>query len=232
MRISILGGTGDLGRGLALRWARFHDIIIGSRNEKKARAFADDYRQEAERYYRDEMNGSIEGYDNLQATKVSEVVVFSVPYEDLVNFTRSLRPFITGDKIIISPIVPLDRDDKCYKYVPYAMSDPSDPSSMIDASAAEVISLESGSDRIVSTFHTMPAKKLCDLNLSLDCDALMASDEIEAVGRVSGLISQIPNLRPIYAGPLEVSRLLEALTPLLLNLRFFNKIKEPSIKIV
>jgi len=232
MRIAILGGTGDLGRGLALRWARFHDIIIGSRNKNKAKVFADEYRQEAESYYGDEMKGNILGYDNFQAAKVSEVVVFSVPHEDLINFTRSLKPFITGDKIIISPVVPLDKDDKCFKYVPYVMKNPINPSLIINASAAEVISFELGSNRIVSTFHTMPAKKLCELDLSLDCDALMASDDIEVVDKVSDLVSQIPNLRPIYAGPLEVSRQLEEITVLLLNLRSYNKIKEPSIKIV
>ncbi|MEM3078040.1 MAG: hypothetical protein QXR38_00890, partial [Nitrososphaerales archaeon] len=65
-----------------------------------------------------------------------------------------------------------------------------------------------------------------------DCNALMASDDVKAVKLVSDLISQIPNLRPIYAGPLEVSRLLEALTPILMNLICHNNIKEPSIKIV
>ncbi|MCP8308233.1 MAG: NADPH-dependent F420 reductase [archaeon] len=231
MRIAILGGTGDFGRGLALRWARFHDMIIGSRDENKAKAFAEDYRKEAEKHYRDEMKGSIVGYDNFQAAKISEIIVFSVPHEDLINFTRSLKPFITNDKIIISPIVPLNRDDKCYKYVPYTISETL-KKSIVYASAAEVISFELGSKRIVSTFHTMPAKKLCNLKLSLDCDALMASDDIEAVDKVSDLISQIPNLRPIYAGPLDVSRLLEALTALLMNLRHYSKIKEPSIKIV
>ncbi len=232
MRIAILGGTGDFGRGLALRWARFHDIIVGSRDEKKAKAFAEDYRKVAKRHYGDEMKGSILGYDNFQAAKISEIIVFSVPYEDLINFTRYLKPFITSDKIMISPIVPLNKDEKGYKYTPYPISDPLNSSSIIYASAAEVISFELGSKRIVSTFHTMPAKKLCDLSLSLDCDALMASDDIEAVDKVSDLISQIPNLRSIYVGPLEVSRLLEALTPLLMNLRHYHKIRDPSIKIV
>ncbi|MGB9659958.1 MAG: NADPH-dependent F420 reductase [Nitrososphaerales archaeon] len=232
MKIAILGGTGDLGKGLALRWAKFHDIIIGSRDENRAKAFAEDYRKVAKKRYGDEMEGSIVGYDNFQAMKDSEVIVLSIPHEGLIDFIRSLRPFITSDKIIISPVVPLNKDEKCYKYVPFAINDPQSPSSIIQASAAEVISFEFGSKRIVSTFHTMPAKKLCNLNLDLDCDALMASDDVKAVKLVSDLISQIPNLRPIYAGPLEVSRLLEALTPILMNLICYNNIKEPSIKIV
>ncbi|MGQ9468815.1 MAG: NADPH-dependent F420 reductase [Nitrososphaerales archaeon] len=232
MRIAILGGTGDLGKGLALRWARFHDIIIGSRDENKAKAFAEDYREIAKKHYRDEMKGSIAGYDNFQAAKVSEVIVFSVPHEDLIKFARSLKPFINSDRIIISPIVPLYKDDKCFKYIPYTINEKL-KSSVVNASAAEVISFELGSKRIVSTFHTMPAKKLCNLDLSLDCDALMASDDNEAVKLVSELISQIPNLRPIYVGPLEASRLLEALTPLLMNLKHYNRwIRDPSIKIV
>lgn len=233
MIISVLGGTGDLGRGLSLRWAKFHDVIVGSRDEKRAKAFANEYSELAKKYYGDKMKGSIIGYENSQAMKVSEVIVLSIPHEGLIDFIRSLKPFIDSDKIIISPVVPFYKDEKCYKHVPFTISDPKNPSSIIQASAAEVISFELESKRIVSTFHTMPAKKLCDLNLKIDCDALIASDDFEAVKLVSELISQIPNLRPIYTGPLEVSRLLEALTPILMNISLCHKdIKEPSIKIV
>ncbi|MEM3584488.1 MAG: NADPH-dependent F420 reductase [Nitrososphaerales archaeon] len=233
MKIAILGGTGNLGRGLALRWAKSHDVIIGSRDEKKAKEFANDYSKVAKKYYKDEMKGSIIGYNNFNAMKASEVAVLSIPHEVLIDFIQFLKPFVTSDKIIISPVVPFDKDGECYKYMPFTIKDPQNPSLIIEASAAEVISLELGLKRIVSTFHTMPAKKLCNLSLNLDCDALIASDDIEAVKLISELISQIPNLRPIYAGPLKVSRLLEALTPLLMNLSLCHKnIKEPSIKIV
>ncbi|MEM3382513.1 MAG: NADPH-dependent F420 reductase [Nitrososphaerales archaeon] len=233
MKIAILGGTGVFGRGLALRWSKFHEVIIGSRDKKRAEEFANNYSRVAKKYYGNEMKGEIIGHDNLSATEASEVVVLSIPHERLIGFIRSLKPFITIDKIIISPVVPFDKDEKCYKYVPFTISDPQNPSSIIQVSAAEVISLELGSRRIVSTFHTMPARKLCNLGLKLDCDALIASNDVEAVKIVSELISQIPNLRPVYAGSLEVSRLLESLTPLLMNLSLCHKnIKEPSIKIV
>jgi len=232
MKIAILGGTGDLGKGLALRWAKFHDMVIGSRDENRAKAFARNYSKVAKKHYGDDMKGSIVGYDNFQATKASEVIVLSIPHEGLIDFVRSLKPFITNDKIIISPVVPLNKDNECYKYMPFHINDPQNPSSIIQASAAEAISFELRSKKVVSTFHTIPAKKLCDLSLSINCDALIASDDNEAMKLISKLILQIPNLRPIYTGPLVVSRLLEALTPLLMNIMYQNNIEEPSIKIV
>jgi hypothetical protein len=231
MKIAILGGTGDFGRGLALRWARLHNVAIGSRDENRAKKFAEDYKQAAEMHYRDEMEGSITGYENLEAARISEVLVLSVPHEDLIKFARLLKPFV-NDKIVISPVVPMYKGDTSFCYSPYLVSKPSNDSPKSYISAAEVVSFELKSKHVVSTFHTLPAKRLCDLTMNPDCDALMAGDDNEAIRLVSKLISQIPDLRPIYAGPLEVSRLLEALTPMLMNLKLYNKIRDPSIKIV
>ncbi|MCP8304932.1 MAG: NADPH-dependent F420 reductase [archaeon] len=230
MKIAILGGTGDFGGGLALRWASSHDIVIGSRDKERAKAFAEEYKRVAERYYGKEMKGSIMGDENFQAAKVSEVVVFSVPYKNLINFTRSIRPFITRDKIVVSPIVPLDKDDESFSYAPYLLN--GSLNSPRYASAAEVISFELKSKRIVAAFHTLPAKKLCRLELDLDYDVVMTGDDAGAIKQISELVSQIPNLRPIYAGPLKTSKLLESLTPMLLNVKLYNKMGELSIKIV
>ncbi|MCP8312127.1 MAG: NADPH-dependent F420 reductase [Candidatus Methylarchaceae archaeon HK02M1] len=230
MKIAILGGTGDFGGGLALRWASSHNIVIGSRDEERAKAFAEKYKRVAERLYGKEMEGSIIGDENFQAAKVSEIVVFSVPYKNLIKFTRSIRPFITRDKIVVSPVVPIDKDGESFSYAPYLLSGSSN--SPRYASAAEVISFELKSKRIVAAFHTLPAKKLCRLEVDLDYDVIMAGDDTEAIKQVSKLVSQISNLRPIYAGPLKTSKLLESLTPMLLNVRLYNKMGDLSVKIV
>jgi len=230
MKIAILGGTGDFGKGLALRWVRYHDIFIGSRDEERAKAFAKEYNRVAKRHYQNEMKGYITGNDNFQAAKVSSIVVFSVPYHHLRKFTQSIKPIITSDKIIVSPIVPIDKDGEYFNYSPYVMNDILNSPKY--ASAAEVISFELKSKRIVAAFHTIPAKKLCKLNLDLDYDVIMTGDDVKAIKRISELISQIPNLRPIYAGPLKTSKLLESITPMLLNVRLYNKMGELSVKIV
>ena len=230
MRIAILGGTGDFGRGLALRWAIYHDIIIGSRDRDRAKAFGEKYRQIAEKYYDKKMEGTLIGDDNFQAVKVSEVVIFSIPHQNLINFSRSIRPLITQDKIVVSPIVPIEKKSDCFTYNPYQLN--SSLNSPRCASAAEVISLELKTKRIVAAFHTLPAKKLCNLNLDLDYDVIMTGDDDESIKQISELVSQIPNLHPIYAGPLKTSKLLESLTPMLLNVKLYNKIGELSVKIV
>ena len=230
MKIAILGGTGDLGRGLALRWAFSHEISLGSRDKKRAKKFAEIYKQIIRRYYKNNMFGNITGDENSQVINNAEIIVFSVPFNNLIDFIRSMRQFISNDKIIISPIVPVNKDNEFFDYKPYLQNNSTKSSKFI--SAAEFISNELQTNRVVSTFHTLPAKKLCNLHLNLDYDVLMAGDDSQAITQVAQLITKIPNLRPFFAGPLKTSKLLESLTPLLLNVKLYNKCKALSIKLV
>ncbi|MEM2210624.1 MAG: NADPH-dependent F420 reductase [Nitrososphaerales archaeon] len=226
MKIAILGGTGDLGRGLVTRWAKFHDVIVGSRSEEKGKALADEYRQIAEKHFGSELKGSIQGAENTQAAKVSDVIVLTIPQEYLLGFLPTLKPVIDQNKILISPVVPMQKVNKHFVYTPYSIGEP--PRSL---SAGEAVSTILRTNRVVSAFHTVPARKLAQLELTLDYDIPLAGDDKDAIQVVSDLIRQIPNLKPLYAGPLSVSNLLESITPFLLNLSIYNKIKDPSIKV-
>ncbi|MCS7116013.1 MAG: NADPH-dependent F420 reductase [Nitrososphaerales archaeon] len=226
MKIAVLGGTGDLGRGLVTRWAKFHEVIVGSRSEEKGRSLADEYRAIAEKHFGAELKGSIQGTENTKAAKASDVVVFTIPQEYLLEFLPTVKPFIDRQKILISPVVPMRRVDKYFIYTPYLIGEPPRP-----LSAGEAISSILETDRVVSAFHSIPARKLAQLELTLDYDVPLAGDDKDAVQVVSDLIKQIPNLKPLYAGPLSTSSLLESITPFLLNLSIYNKIKDPSIRV-
>jgi NADPH-dependent F420 reductase len=85
--------------------------------------------------------------------------------------------------------------------------------------------------RIISAFHTIAAA-LQDLSRSVQCDVMICGNDMESKLRVSGLATEIKDLRPLDAGPLSASGLVESLTPILLNVARRNKIKDAGIKIV
>ncbi len=85
---------------------------------------------------------------------------------------------------------------------------------------------------VVSALHTVPASYLSNLEETQDIDVFVAGNEEAAVSTISKLICEIPNLRPLRVGPLENSRAIESMTPLLLNVATLNNLKDPSIRIV
>lgn len=218
MRIAILGGTGDLGKGLALRWSHAHEVIIGSRSAEKARRLAKEYEREAKAFWK-EVN--IRGLENESAIREAEVVVISIPHEYVSDYLGKIGPLFEEGQVIISPIVPFERRDGVFVYTPYEGG----------LSAAEFIA-QRVAGSVVSAFHTVPAKKLAKLDKVLDYDVLLASDDEEAAERVANLVSEIRDLRPLYAGPLRLSYYIEALLPVILNIGVRNGIKSPSIKVV
>ena len=83
MRIGIIGGTGGMGEGFALRWCFRHDIIVGSRERQKAEEAAESYTRLARIAYENSMTGSIIGDDNFAAAKYSDLLILSIPYEHI-----------------------------------------------------------------------------------------------------------------------------------------------------
>ncbi len=218
MKIAILGGTGDLGKGLALRWSHSHEVIVGSRSAEKARRLAEEYEREAKAFWRE---ANITGLENERAIREADVVVISIPHEHVPGYLEKVGPLFEEGQVVISPIVPFERKGDVFVYTPYEGG----------LSAAELIARKVASP-VVSAFHTVPAKKLAKLDKALDYDVLLASDDEEAAKKVAGLISEIRDLRPLYAGPLRLSYHIEALLPVILNVGMRNGIRSPSIKVV
>lgn len=215
-----------MGQGLSLRWACRHDVFIGSRKHDRAKSTAKELQDLAKSFYLGRMRGSIDGDTNSEILKRSEVVVVTLPSEAAVPTLRELKDEFRSGQIIVSVVVPMERRGKLF----YATSFASE--GMAAKSAAEVVQAFVWPCPVVSGFHTVPAACLLDIASVLDIDVFIAGDNDQAVATVSKLAQEIPNIRPLKVGPLEHSKWLEALTPLLLNTAVLNNLHDPAIRII
>jgi hypothetical protein len=223
MRIGIVGGTGGMGEGFALRWCMKHDVIVGSRDAQKAREAADNYSKAAKQAY-GSMAGSITGDDNIALGKDVDVLILSIPYEFIDDTCGRLAGKIRDDCLVVSPIVPMTRTDAGFVYIPLEQG---------KKQAAEMVADRlPPRPRVVSAFHTISEVKLKNVGLGLDTDTFICGDDPGAVGKLTGLVSEIAGLRPIYLGPLALAYQAEILTPMLLNAAKRNKMKNPGVKLI
>ncbi|MFZ2470879.1 MAG: NADPH-dependent F420 reductase [Methanothrix sp.] len=215
MKIALVGGTGDIGTGFAVRWGQTHEIIIGSRNVDKAREGAAVVMQLLGAV------GNVQGTDNASAIAAADVVVLCVPYEHLASVTTGLFDSYKS-QLVISPVVPMTYNGKFFQYNPPA-----------EGSAALMArSLLPKSVRVVSAFHTICAAALQNIGRIMKADAFICGDDAQAIDVAVNLAGEIKSLRPLSAGPLAVSPMLESLTPFLLNVARKNKIKDAGIAVV
>jgi NADPH-dependent F420 reductase len=227
LRIGIVGGTGNMGKGLALRLTKKHDIILGSRDANRAKAVAEEYYQIAKGFYGIDMQGEITGDLNEAVARSSDVVIVAVPPQSAVETAQRIKNNLRPDQVVISTVVPMEREKKLFKYKPFT-----DERQITPISGAEIIAENVQPVPVVSAFQTVPASYLADLDSILNIDVLISGDNEHALEVASQLIRDIPNLRPLRVGPLSNSRLVESITPLLLNAAILNNLKDPSIRIV
>ena len=222
MKISIIGGTGGMGEGFALRWVVNHDITIGSRDAEKAKKSAEQYMNTALSSYGNNLKGTIKGADYVSSATDSDILILSIPYESIKLTCDSISNNIGNGCIIVSPIVPMERNDVGFTYIPFEKS---------MKSAANLLAENLPGKKVVSAFHTIAEVKLKNINESLDSDTFVCGDDEDAVAKLNQLIGEIKGLRPLYLGSLSISYQAEALTPMLLNASKKNKIKHPGIKL-
>lgn len=217
MRIAILGGTGDIGEGLALRLAQKHQIYIGSREETKAKEAADGYNKLLkEKGLKDD----IKGMSNPDATKNADVVILAVRYQFAIPTLQAVAGDLDG-RIVVTPIVPMSKQKLC-AYTPPEHG----------SAAKHICSVMPPEIRTVVAFQTLPAPRLANLDDPLGFDVIVCADDEEAKKVVMGLASDLGDVRPLDGGGLEEAKLVESLTPLLINLAIKNKTKPLSIKFV
>jgi NADPH-dependent F420 reductase len=229
LKIGIVGGTGKRGKGLAVRWAMQHDVLVGSRMLDKARGVAKELEKMARGFYQAEMQGSINGRLNADAIQGSEVVVVTLPPESVTSFLVELKTCLSSKQIVVSTVVPMTTDKEVFwcKVLPTRAG-----SDVEGKSAGEMIQEIVKPASVVSAFHTVPATYLSTLDSILNIDVLIACDDAPSTAIVSNLVCDSPNLRPLNVGPLENSKCIESITPLLLNAAILNHLREPSIRIV
>jgi 8-hydroxy-5-deazaflavin:NADPH oxidoreductase len=201
--IPIVGGTGALGAGLALRWARAGaPIVLGSRSAERA--------EESAAKLREKVPGArIEGMLNEEAAKQAEIVFLTVPFraqsENLNNLREAMRP----GQILVDCTVPLAA----------AVSGKATRSLGVwqGSAAQQAQEMVPEGVTVIAALHTVGAPTLAKLDAELDEDILVCGDKKADKARVARLIELIPGLRAVNAGALEMARIVEQLTPMLIS---------------
>ena len=217
-----------MGRGLALRWAPMHEIWLGSRRIEKAERISREYESVARGFYGNRMKGSIRGAVNSDIPPIVEVVVLTLPPRHAIETVRQIKEKLTSRHVVISTIVPMTKEGKLFTYSPIVAGGKVGS----ERSAAELVADEIGGAPVTSAFQTVPASYLGDLDSVLNVDVLVSGQDERALRTVAEIIHDIPNLRALRVGPLANSRLVESITPLLLNAAILNNLRDPSIRIV
>jgi 8-hydroxy-5-deazaflavin:NADPH oxidoreductase len=207
--VCVVGGTGALGFGLALRLGRAGvPIIIGSRDEQRA--------QEAAKRASDVIP-ECAGRQNEDAVEGAKIVILSVPFRNQSETLGNLKGVLKPDQLLVDATVPL--------------------AAAVGGKATRTLGVWQGSAaqqaqemvpdgvRVVSAFHTVSAALLGDLDHELDEDVLICGDRREDKAEVAKLVDAIPGLRPVDCGPLEMARIVEQLTPLIISINVRNKVR-------
>lgn len=206
--IPVIGGTGALGSGLAKRWAASGArVIIGSRDAGRAAEVATKLAEES--------GGQIEGMANEDAAKAAEIVFLTVPFRNQSEYLTNLKHVLVPGQILVDCSVPL--------------------AAAISGKATRTIGVWQGSAAeqaqemapegvtVVSALHTVSAPGLADLSNVLDEDVPVCGDKKADKARVAELIARIEGLRPVNAGALEISRIVEQLTALMISINIRYK---------
>ena len=217
-----------MGKGLALRWALMHDVWLGSRRIEKAETVSREYESVARGFYGNRMKGSIKGVVNTDVPPLVEVVVLTLPPKHAIETVKTIKDKLTSQHVVVSVIVPMAREEKLFTYSPVVVGG----KAAYEKSAAELVAEEVGNIPVVSAFQTVPASYLRDLDSVLNVDVLVSGQDEHALQTVARMTHDIPNLRALRVGPLSTSKMVESITPLLINAAILNNLKDPSIRIV
>jgi 8-hydroxy-5-deazaflavin:NADPH oxidoreductase len=214
VKIGIVGGTGDIGEGMALRLSPVFDVIVGSREKDKAEATC---RMGTETLKQRGKACSLTGVSNQAAVDEADVVVLAIPFKHLEGTLAGLYGF--EGKIVISPVNPMEKRDY-FMFVPPQ-----------EGSAALMVKrLLPKEARICSAFNTIAANKWKALDEELSYSVPVCGDDEAAKREVMGIVNRVSKLQAFDAGPLAASSMVEALTPLLLNIARYNKMKDVGIQ--
>ncbi|MBV9715751.1 MAG: NADPH-dependent F420 reductase [Solirubrobacterales bacterium] len=209
--ICIVGGTGALGFGLALRLGLAGvPVVIGSRDAGRAE-------EAAARAAEQVAQAQFTGRENAQAVQGAEIVILSVPFRSQSETLTNLRQALTPEHLLVDATVPL--------------------AAAVSGKATRTLGVWQGSAaqqademapegvRVVSAFHTVSAALLSDLEHQLDEDVLICGDRRADKQKLAEVVDLIPGLRAVDCGPLEMARIVEQLTPLIISINVRHKVR-------
>ena len=201
--VAIIGASGALGFGLAVRLARTGvPVMIGSRDSDRAA-------EAVQHALAIVPEGSFTGCENAEAARAAEAIVLSVPFRNHSETLTNLKDALSPGKLLIDATVPLAA----------AVSGKATRMLGVWQGSAAQQAAEMAPDgvRVVSALHTVSAASLTDLQHPLEQDVLLCGDSREDKRAAAGLIGRIDGLRCIDSGRLEMSRITESLTALLIG---------------
>lgn len=207
--VSIIGASGALGQGLALRWAQAGvPLVLGSREAQRAA-------EAAAAVVAAVPGAAVEGVDNAAAAAVSPVVVLSVPFSAQAKTIKQIAESLTPGQLVVDATVPLAAQ---------VGGKPTQILGVWQGSAAQqAASLLPEGVGIVSALHTVSAASLAKPDHKFDEDVLVCGDHKDEKAAASELIETIGGLRAVDAGRLENSRITESLTALMIGINIRNK---------
>ena len=157
MKVGIIGGTGGMGKGFAIRWCKDHQVVIGSRDAERANTSAQEYTQLAKEAY-GEISGNISGADNTSVANEADVLVLSIPYENIDTICSELLPQINDNCVVVSPIVPMTKTDTGFECIAIKENKPFSHQT-VEKHMKDKTKLVSGFHVTVSYTHlTLPTK--------------------------------------------------------------------------
>jgi len=193
-----------MGRALARHLSREHDVIIGSRDPSRAAATAAGI-------------GGATGADYKGASRAADAVIFAIPYEAM-SLVEDLAGEVSS-KLAISVINPMKVEGGLLRYA------------LKGGSAAEELARILPHSRVATAFNNVPSGFLKD-DVVPPVDILVAADSKETYEEAARLVTSIREMRPLYVGPLSEARIVEAITPLVLNLAKLNGTKALATRFV
>lgn len=221
-RVAVIGGTGALGFGLSLRWALAGvPVVIGSRSEERAGEAARRLRERASEAEAGDFD--VQGLENEEAAKRATTVVLTVPFRVQSENLNNLRYALQPGTVLVDATVPL--------------------AAAIGGRATRTLGVWQGSAAeqaqemaprgvtVVSALHTVSANLLSDPTKEIDEDVLVVGDDRKTKTQVSELVERIPGLRAVDCGELELARITEQLTALLISVNKRYKIKHSGIRL-
>jgi len=218
--VAVVGGTGAEGFGLALRLAKAgHHVVIGSRDAGRG--------ADAGAKASDVAGATVDGADNAAAAAAAGgdgVVAITVPFAAQAEIYRSIKDAVAPGAVVLDATSPLAT---AVGGRPWQVLRPWHGSAAEQAQAI----LGAGA-RVVAGLHTIAAEALQALDHDLDSDVLICGDDAEAKARVGALLEDIPGLRWVDCGQLEMARVAEPLTALLISINRTYRIKDSGFRIV
>ena len=209
--VAILGGTGDQGLGLALRFAKAgRPVVIGSRKADRAVAAAAEVRAKVPGAY-------VVGLENAEATGKAQIVILSVPFEHTAGTVKGIKEVLKPGQIVVSMAVPLATaiGDGAVRTV-----------GIWQGSAAELVAdLVPEGVAVVSAFQNVSSHRLQHLEEPVECDVIVSGDKAPREA-VMALCELVPGLRAVNGGLLSNARIVEEITALLIGLNIRYKVPE------